>query len=62
MEMADEIIKELWRIKDSIAEEHGFDVKALVVRLRKIRHPEGQQPIDLRGMKLTAEQDVPPAR
>jgi len=58
MEMPDEIIEELWRIKDSIAEEHGCDVKALVARLRKIKHPKGQQPIDLRGMKLTAEQDA----
>ncbi|KAF0119980.1 MAG: hypothetical protein FD151_1815, partial [bacterium] len=26
--MADEIIKELWKIKDGIANEHGYDVKA----------------------------------
>ena len=62
VEMADEIIEELWRIKDSIAAEHGFDVKALVGRLRKIRHPDGQTPIDLRGMRLAAEQGASPDR
>lgn len=55
--MPDEIIEELWRIKDGIAEEHGYDVKALVARLREIKHPNGQQPIDLRTTKSTAEQD-----
>jgi|GEM_PF-1009203 len=58
MEMADEIIEELWRIKEGIAEEYGCDVKALVAHLRSRKHEEGQQIVDLRGMKLTAEQDA----
>jgi hypothetical protein len=58
MEMPDEIIKELWRIKDTIAEEYGCDVKALVAHLRKRKRGAGEQPIDLRGMKLAAEQDA----
>jgi hypothetical protein len=57
MEMADEIIEELWKIKDGIAEEYGFDVKALVAHLRSRKRGEGQQTFDLRGMQLTAEQD-----
>ena len=56
--MPDEIIKELWKIKDAIAEEHGRDVKALVAHLRSRKHGEGQEPVDLRGMKLAAEQDA----
>ena len=32
--MADEIIKELWKIKDDIAEEFGYDVKVFVSKLR----------------------------
>ena len=32
--MSDEIIEELWRIKDSIAREHGNDVRKLAAYLR----------------------------
>jgi hypothetical protein len=58
MEMSDEIIEELWKIKDAIAEEYGCDVKALAAHLRSRKHGQGQQPIDLRGMKSAAEQDA----
>ena len=34
MMMADEIIKELWKIKDAMSNEHGCDEKALVAHLR----------------------------
>jgi hypothetical protein len=40
--MADEIIKELWKIKDAIANEYGCDVKALVARLRAKSHEGGK--------------------
>lgn len=32
--MADEIITELWKVKDDIAKEFGYDVKELVAHLR----------------------------
>jgi hypothetical protein len=32
--MADEIIQELWRVKDDIAREHEYDLDALVAYLR----------------------------
>ena len=32
--MSDEIIKELWQIKDSIAQEHGYDIETLVAHLQ----------------------------
>ena len=32
--MGDEIIAELWRIKDAMAREHGHDVKALAAYVR----------------------------
>lgn len=44
--MADEIIRELWEIKDAIANEHGCDVKALVARFRATKHRE-DQPVPL---------------
>ncbi len=53
--MADEIIKELWQIKDAISNEHGCDVKALVAHLRAKKHEGEQQVVNLRHMKQTAE-------
>jgi hypothetical protein len=54
--MADEIIKELWEIKDAIAREYGCDVRALVAHLGDKKHAEDEQVIDLRAIKQTAEQ------
>lgn len=58
MKMADEIIKELWKIKDGIANEYDCDVKALVAYLRAKKHEGDQQVVDLRYVKQTAEQGV----
>ena len=54
--MADEIIKELWKIKDGIANEYACDVKALVDHLRTEKHVGDRHVIDLRDMKHGAEQ------
>jgi hypothetical protein len=48
--MADEIIKELWKIKDDIAEEYGCDLKAFVSILRA-KKQEDDQPVDDHGYK-----------
>ena len=56
MKMPDEILEELWKIKDSIAEEYAGDVRELVAHLRTRKRREDQQTVDLRGMKLIAEQ------
>jgi hypothetical protein len=58
MEMPDEIIGELWKVKDAIAEEYGCDVKALVAHLKKRKHGAGREPVDLKAMNLAAEQDA----
>ena len=58
--MADEVIKELWQIKDGIAYEHGYDLDALVAYLRAKKHVGDHQVIDLRSMKETAEQGTAP--
>jgi hypothetical protein len=47
--MADEIIKELWKIKDAMANEYGCDVKALVAHLRAKKHEGGKYVVGLRG-------------
>ena len=48
--MADEIIQELWKIKDDMANEHDCDVRALAIHLRDQKHP-GDERTDLRSMK-----------
>ena len=57
LEMADEIIKELWGIKDKMAGEYGYDVKALVDHLRKKKHREDQPVVDLRSSRLNSKSE-----
>ena len=54
--MVDEIIRELWEIKDGIAREHGYDVDALVAHLRAKQRPEAQRVVDLHTLRKNAEQ------
>jgi hypothetical protein len=56
MKMADEIIRELWKIKDDIANEYGCDVKALVAHLRTREHKGDQQVVDRRDNRRAAGQ------
>ena len=58
LKMSDEIIEELWRIKDSIAREHGYDIEALVAYLQSKEKAEGRRIVNLSAMKKTAEQGV----
>jgi hypothetical protein len=46
--MPDEIIEELWAIKDAMAAEFGYDVKVLAVHLARKRQ-EAEQPVDHRA-------------
>ena len=57
--MSDEIIEELWQIKDSIAREHGYDIETLVAHLQTKKRPKGQQVVDLRALRGAAEQGTP---
>ena len=54
--MSDEIIKELWQIKDGIAREYGYDIEALVAHLQTKKRPKGQYVVDLRAIREAAEQ------
>ena len=49
--MSDKIIKELWQIKDSIAQEHGYNIEALVAHLQAKKHQENQQVVDLHATR-----------
>ena len=53
--MPDEIIKELWQIKDDIAREHGYDIRALVAHLQSKKRAKGQHVVDLHSQRRAAE-------
>ena len=56
--MADEIIKELWKVKDTIAEEYGCDIKSFVAHLQAKKHEGDKRVVDLRSMKQATEQNA----
>ncbi len=49
--MADEIIEELWKIKDGIAQEYGFNLDTLVAHLKARELATGQNVVNLRAKK-----------
>ena len=59
--MSDELIEELWQIKDSIAREHDYDIESLVVHLQTKQRSADQQVVDLSALKRTADQGAPRA-
>ena len=54
--MSDEIIKDLWEIKDRIAREHGYDIDRLVAYLRMRQRPKGHPVVDLRPVREGSHQ------
>jgi hypothetical protein len=55
MKMADEIIMELWRVKDAIAKEYGCDVKSLAAHLRAKKREADNRVVDLRAITRKEE-------
>jgi hypothetical protein len=53
--MADEIIRELWRIKDEIAREYDYDLEALVAHLRDKGRKSGRSAVDLSSLRSQTE-------
>ncbi len=53
--MTDEIIKELWLVKDTIASDHGYDLTKLVTHLRGTTDLSKYKVIDLQATKTEAE-------
>jgi len=53
--MADEIIRELWTVKDNIASEHNYDLNNLVKYLREKKRTGNNQIVDLRPVKKVAK-------
>ncbi|MCE2543915.1 MAG: hypothetical protein J4F30_10865 [Acidobacteria bacterium] len=54
--MSDEIIEELWRVKDSIAREHGYDLERLVAALESRKYRHGGRTVDLRALRQATKQ------
>ncbi len=51
--MKDEILEELWKSKDEIAEEHGYNMDKLVNTLREMEKERGIEIVDLSTIKKT---------
>jgi hypothetical protein len=56
--MPDEVLTELWRIKDDIARQYGNDVDALVAHLRQREALERLLVVQPSAMQPGAEQGV----
>lgn len=54
--MADEIIEELWRIKDDMAREHGYDIERLAAYLRRREREWSRQVLDSSATQGSREQ------
>jgi hypothetical protein len=54
--MSDEIIKELWEIKDDIAVEHAYHLESLVNYIQNKERPNTQRIVNLGELKKHAVQ------
>lgn len=59
--MPDEVIEELWRVKDDMARECGYDVARLIADLQVRQVREGEHRIvDLHAMRTAGARPVSP--
>jgi hypothetical protein len=54
--MTDEIMEELWRVKDNLAKQFNYDVAALAAELQRRQKESGREVVNL--TKPTAEKTV----
>ena len=57
--MSDEVIETLWRIKDDIAREYGYDVARLAAVLRAEQGNAGHRVVDLQAQREAAQHPKP---
>ena len=59
--MQDEVIEELWPVKDDMARERAYDVARLIADLQ-VRHVQEAEHriVDLRAMRTAGERPVSP--
>ena len=53
--MTDEIIKELWKVKDTIAREYEYNIDALIDYLKTKQNSKSHRIVDLRALKKKLE-------
>ena len=56
--MSDEIIEELWKIKDSIAREYNYDLDLLVANLRTKKHSDNQKTVNLHSIRESFKKNI----
>ncbi len=58
--MADRVIEELWRIKEAMAQEHGYDIARLAADLEtKQEGEEGHRIVNLHVVRKGGSREVP---
>ena len=57
--MSDEVIETLWRIKDDIAREYGYDIARLTVALQAEQGNAGHRIVDLQAQREPAQHPMP---
>ena len=57
--MADEVIEELWQIKEAMAQEYGYDVTRLAADLQRRQQEEAHRIVDLRALREADDQEEP---
>lgn len=64
--MSDEVIEELWRIKDAMAQEYGYDIARLAAGLQSKQGEKGHRIVDLHALReageASAAREKPPIR
>ena len=58
--MSDEVIEELWRIKDDMAREHGYDLARLAADLRHSQTEECRRIVDLHALRKRGQRPPVP--
>ena len=58
--MSDEVIEELWRIKDDMARENGYDLARLAADLRHRQQEEGRRIVDLHALREGDQRQLAP--
>ncbi|MYB54445.1 MAG: hypothetical protein F4X77_19930 [Acidobacteriia bacterium] len=55
--MADEVIEELWRVKEAMARECGYDVTRLAADLQRRQQEHAHRIVDLQALHKAADQE-----